>query len=388
MALFITWFASSLNFMCLSQLLSAEKVVLRSAKLTSVPQNITVNVTKLDLDHNKIRVLHNESFHLFKKIEQISLAWNGVWKIGNGTFDNNPLLVRFNCPGCDLKILPSSFGSAMDNINNLGFTAAFSNIGALISPYFDGFTSLERISMGFNRLTADDVNEISFPPSLQYLRLVVNRITQVPNVSSRRLPALTELHLHHNNLRNVSDSALAGMRNMKRLSLAQANLVALGDVSVLDNLETLWLYENSLETIPDMLGGVPKLRYLSIRDNSRMTCDRRMCWWRLWGRVRPPIQSDEVDCVYPTAARGHRLSLISPGFMNCGQGGWYCLKWKSFEGNVILDHFPTPMVDDDNGNTQYHSCSYDHILSFPRSGLKSRTKSRQKCQTFITYLCI
>ena len=90
MALFKTWFASSLNFICLSQLLSAEKVVLRSAKLTSVPQNITVIVTKLDLDHNKIRVFYNESFHLVKKIEQISLAWNDVWKIGNGTFDNNP----------------------------------------------------------------------------------------------------------------------------------------------------------------------------------------------------------------------------------------------------------------------------------------------------------
>ena len=155
---------------------------------------------------------------------------------------------------------------------------------------------------------------------------MVNKITHVPNVSSRRLPALTELHLQRNDLRNVSDSALAGMSYMKRLSQAQTNLVELGDVSVLDNLETLWLDENSLETIPDMLDGVPKLGYLSIRDNGRMTCDCRMCRWRLWGRVRPPIRSDEVDCVYPPAARGHRLSLISPGFMNCDQDGRYRLK--------------------------------------------------------------
>ena len=203
----------------------------------------------------------------------------------------------------------------------------FRDTGILVSPYFDGFTSLEKFHMTFSRL--HDVDNINLPPSLKILRIGDNRILRFPNVSSRRFPILTELYLSNNDITNISDSDIAGMSSMiTRLALSGNNLVELGDVTPITDLGILWLSNNQLQTIPDMLDGLPNLWGLNIGDNTRLTCDRRMCWRRLWKRVRSPLlYGDDVECKAPPAARGHRLSMINPGFMKCDQGGdRYCLE--------------------------------------------------------------
>ena len=69
MTLLVMWITPSLSFLCMSQLVLAKRVVLRAdPKLTYVPQNITVDVTDLDLARNAIQILTNNSFHLFEKI--------------------------------------------------------------------------------------------------------------------------------------------------------------------------------------------------------------------------------------------------------------------------------------------------------------------------------
>ena len=56
---------------------------------------------------------------------------------------------------------------------------------------------------------------------------------------------------------------------------------------------------NDLETVPDLLG-LKKLDALLSADNSRIKCDQRLCWRRLWERMRAPlVEEDDVICVEP-----------------------------------------------------------------------------------------
>ena len=312
--------ASSFVFICQNQLSSAVSVRRELSGLTSVPQDIRTDVTKLYLQGNSIFILYNNSFHLYEKIEYIDLSLNRVWKINNGTFDNNPLLRKLECQYCKWIILPSSFGPPMSQITVLDLYLAISDTDILIPPYFGGFSSLEYIGLQKNGIY--DIENISFPKSIKALRLDRNKISRLPNVSSQRFPVLYDLRLGENDIVSVSDSELAGISSTTAvLDLVANKLVEVGDITVLQNLVAVWLSNNKLESIPDMLGGLPRLRQLYIDGNSRMSCDIRMCWMRLWERVRSRIlYTDDAQCMAPPSARGYRLSQISPGFMQCNQG--------------------------------------------------------------------
>ena len=322
MALLVPWITSSLMLLCMSQLALTKTIILRGdPKLTHVPQNITTNVTILGLTGNDIQILHNTSFHRLEKIVFIAVNFNPVWKIENGTFDKNILLRVFQCYSCRIRILPASFGPAMSKIYFLHFGKAISDTGILVSPYFDGFTSLRYLFL--YETPFDGIDNINIPQSVQTLTIMYNGLTQFPNVSSSRLPALRFLELGGNYITHISDSALTSMSSTLRiLSLHTNKLIEIGDITPLNNLEILLLGQNQLETIPDMLEGVPLIRRFEFKENIRMACDHRMCWMRLWDRVRSPIPiKDDVQCMGPPAARGHFLSLINPAFMQCHQGG-------------------------------------------------------------------
>ena len=316
--------ASPIIFLYMSQLVLSTKVILRpDPRLTYVPKNITVDVTNLDLKSNAIQILHNTSFYLFVKITRIDVGYNPIWKIDDGSFDKNLLLREFDCYSCKLRVLPASFGPAMGKITFLHFGRAIPDTVIVVSPYFDGFTSLKILRLYQNNL--DDIDSINIPQSVQYLNFNDNALSRFPNVSSSRFPVLEDLRLGGNEITYISDSALASMSStLTELQLYRNKLVEIGDTAVLNNIDTLWLNENQLETIPDMLEGVPRLLKLKTKDNTRMSCDHRNCWMRLWDRVRSPIPiKDDVICMVPSAVRGHCLSLINPAFMQCDQGKAY-----------------------------------------------------------------
>ena len=320
--------ASSFVFICQNQLSSAVIVRREFNGLRSVPQDIRTDVTKLYLKGNGIFILYNDSFYLYEKIEYIDLTFNRVWKINNGTFDNNPLLRVLECQYCKWIILPSSFGPAMSQITVLDLLSAIPDTDIFIPPYFDDFTSLETIYLQHNNIY--DIDNIRFPSSVKLLHLHMNKLSRLPNVSSHRFPNLDELRVGKNDITSVSDSELAGISSTAEvLDFFGSKLVNIGDITVLHNLVAVWLLNNNLETIPDMLG-LPRLRILYIDGNSRMSCDIRMCWRQLWDRVRSPIRrTDDAECMTPSSAKGYRLSQISPGFMQCNQGEvLYCLKAK------------------------------------------------------------
>ena len=319
MALLAARVAFTVILSCLSQLSSGAVEVRRvNEKLTLVPQNITTSVTKLILHDNLIKILHNDSFYLYEKMTYISLNRNPVWKINNGTFDNNPLLKTMHCVRCVLRVLPSSFGPAMGKIENLHWANSLSDTSIITSPYFESFSSLIHLDLSYNPLY--DADNINFPPSIQSLDLTRIRISQFPNISLLRFSYLKTLRLSQNYITNISNAALAGANTMfKALILDSNRLVQIGDFTILTGLEYTYMRGNKLETIPDMLG-LTKTWGIFISGNTRLTCDHRMCWMRLWNRMRSRLSPENVQCMAPSDVKGHLFSLISPGFMQCDQG--------------------------------------------------------------------
>ena len=324
MALLVPLITSYIAFFSHNKIASSSVTIRRiDENLTFVPQDITTDVSVLKLDKNLIQVLYNTSFSMYRRLQMLTLSDNPLWKIHNGTFDNNLSLGHFFCENCNIKILPSSFGPSSSRISSLRLGSGISK-DAMVSPYFDSFVSLTTLRLNSNGLSNIDV--INMPPSIKILSLYLNRIAEFPNVSFARFPILSSLNIEVNYLKHVSNSTLAGISNtLTLLSLYRNRLLDIGNLTVLTNLRIVGLERNQLETIPDMLG-LSQLRSLYIDGNTRMTCDHRMCWRRLWDRVRAPLfSSDDATCKAPLAARGHSLSRINPGFMQCDQGdGFYC----------------------------------------------------------------
>ena len=105
--------------------------------LTFVPQNISSNVTKLDLGSNDIEVLNRTRFSLFEKMNWLSLDRNPLEIINNGTFDNNPLLTVFECLKCKIKVLPTPFGPAASQIRELSWIQGVRDTRCITSTYLE-----------------------------------------------------------------------------------------------------------------------------------------------------------------------------------------------------------------------------------------------------------
>ena len=345
MASCVIWITRLVVFIYLNQVASSLISVKRVQEgFTLVPQDVTPDVTHLKLDKNAIEVLYNTSVSQYERLILLSVSYNPLWRISNGTFHNNPSLKQFRCSSCIIRVLPASFGPATSKIHHVAMDFSMSQY-AMFDHYFDSFISLNFLALTSIRLSS--INSMIFPPSiktillsrsgisqfpyvsdvkfpvLKILGLTYNNITQFPNVSSARFPVLEDINLNFNYITHISNSALAGMSDtVISLLLYGNNLMTIGDVTVLTNLEYLNVRQNQLKTIPDVLLGLPRLRWLYIGDSTRMFCDHRMCWRRLWDRVRSSMGSeDDVMCMAPSAARGHRLSMINPGLMQCDQGG-------------------------------------------------------------------
>ena len=324
MALFFTLMARSFVFICLSKVTSSLiHIRLIQEGLTSVPENLTSDVTHLTLEKNAIEVLYNSSFSRYTRLMFLALSYNPVWKISNGTFDNNPSLSQLLCRQCVITVLPASFGAAASRITMLSLGCGVME-NVVVSPYFDSFVSLETLSLDYFRLS--NIDDITLPSTIRWLSLNNNEISQFPNLCSARLPQLKVLGLGYNRITHITDSALACMSStLESVGLYRNSLREIGDPTVFPNLRNLLVEQNELETFPDILAGLSRLKGFWIDQNTRMTCDHRLCWRRLWDRVRSPIKyATNVECMAPRNVRGHYLMSISPAFMQCDQGeGWY-----------------------------------------------------------------
>ena len=303
------------------------RIDLSQSNYTSVPQTLTEDVTHLVMTHSSITVLDNTSFAKYSDLQEIDLGNNDIEYILLGTFDNNPHLTKLNFGHCKIKYLPPSFGPSAPFIEELGFNAAIQSnaTGIIRNQYLAQFSSLT--SLGLKYVHLFTLEDIFFPRSLQILAIGHTKLVSFPNVSANRLPALKTLRIQYNAFQVIPDYIFSGMSDsLNRFDAFWCDLNFTPNFALKSNLNQIDLRGNNLETQLDLLAELPKLKKLRLESNRRWTCDKRLCWWRLWGRVRKEINFDNPRCMNPQWMRNFTLREINPKFMDCSDGMvWYNL---------------------------------------------------------------
>ena len=304
--------------------LQAVTVISDNANLTSIPQDMDTAVRSLSLQYNDLSSINNGSFPLYPRLQKLFMSHNPLTAIHSGTFDHNPKLRAFLCDFCALHIFPLDFGPASKSLSKLDLIFGIQNISAFRQMRLERFTSLKRL--GLYGVKTDDVNIIKFPTSITNLGLGKMRLTTFPNLTLELLPNLKIAMLEKNTFQEASNF-VGVTETLEALYIKSSNLHCADGLDLLPNLAILEIQNNKLETLPDMLE-IPNIRKLYINGNSRMNCDHRLCWRRLWDRVRKPLpDSDDVTCVEPPLLTGQAMSTVNPKFMHCSNGKLFHNKW-------------------------------------------------------------
>ena len=287
----------------------------------TVPQSLTVTVTKLILAFNNISLIDNTSFANYKDLQYISLENNTLKYVLEGTFDNNPHLKIINFKNCEIIQLPSSFGPSTPFIEELDFYSALEPDATptIRNQYLAPFTSL--IDLRLRGVKLYTLEDIFLPRSLQTLSVGYCKLSVFPNVSADRLPALEKLFIQGNQFQVIPENMFAEISDsMSQFASSVGALSVAPNLALKKQLSSIILIANNLETLDDLLAELPLLDELLLETNSRWTCDKRLCWWRLWGRFRAEITFDNPQCVNPKRLENFMLRDVNPKFMDCFNG--------------------------------------------------------------------
>ena len=285
---------------------------------TSVPQDINISVTCLSLVRNRISVIDNTSFPLYTELQQVKLDRNPLVEVKAGVFDNNPHLIKLFCFACDISSFPLDFGPATSTLEMLNIGFGLKDISVLGHLKLQLFVQLRQLYV--NGISTSDLDSVYLPPSIALLLTDRMQLAVFPNISSARFPKLSYLRANRNQFQETPHPFLGLSKTMKFIDIASAKMRSADGMESLPLLRGFRINDNELETVPDLLG-LMNLTRLRIGSNSRMNCDYRMCWRRLWDRIRAPlVEEDDVICVEPPKFANRTLSLVNPKFMLCNNG--------------------------------------------------------------------
>ena len=290
---------------------------------TTVPQDVYVNVHDFNLANNNIEEIDNSSFARYTYMLILNLDRNPLKIIGENTFAQNEGLWKFSCVECNIQRLPENFGSCVPKLLQMDLQQGInSGVATYIFkyPYFEAFTSLA--FLGLAKLPLKNPKIIKLPSSLRRFVMPYCGLTAFPNLTHSLYPFLAQIKIQGNReIKHIPDDVWGPITdNLKAFYGNDIGLSTAIDFTLKPNLKDIHIGYNHLETVPDLLD-MPFLSNLIIAYNSRMACDRRMCWRRLWDRMRAPLAiSDDVTCQQPSELSGYKLSKVNPKAMGCVEG--------------------------------------------------------------------
>ena len=204
--------------------------------LTSIPDDIPLNVQILELRKNRITHLTKSDFDQFRNLEEIYLALNVIEKV-------------------DEDFLNASIHS------NLTVLSIKDNLIEMI-PKLVGLESLKYLHLSQNKLQEVHFGQLD---SLQEIFIDGNNLSSMPNLT-KELPSLTKLILHKNNIAELPIGYFAKLPALKELDLT-SNLFVQITIGRLGNLENLTLLDNKLTTMPAFTHTMPALETLLLSKN-------------------------------------------------------------------------------------------------------------------------
>lgn len=239
----------------------------------------------LNMERTSFRDITENIFYGLPCLRELNLGWSstGLKTVSNTTFASlkgSPLLYTLNLTGMGIKSLSPGAFSSLGNLKTLVLNYNFIN-QELTGEEFQGLDGIKEIHLSFNQqmITLTSTSFIHVP-TLTTLMLghAVSRNLDMDPSPFRPLVDLTVLDLSNNNIANMKNGLLDGLRRLAVLKLQHNNLARLwknanpgGPVLFLRdalNLTVLELDYNGLDEIPTMaFRGLSRLKYLSLSGN-------------------------------------------------------------------------------------------------------------------------
>lgn len=172
-------------------------------------------------------------------------------------------------PDGTLKTIPTVAIQHLPGIEM--FEVQYATLGTIHAFSFGNSTTLSKVSLSRNSISALARNAFTHLPSLDSLSLGENQITEVNRHVFVDLPILTKLYIDRNNITTVHDKAFQGLQNLVELELFsnQIQVITSETFKGLSSLERLDLHKNRLEVIGDMtFQDLKALKMLDLQENS------------------------------------------------------------------------------------------------------------------------
>ncbi|XP_015113495.1 relaxin receptor 1 [Diachasma alloeum] len=196
--------------------------------LSAIPQDLSPNVTSVNLSHNNFNGVHADALQRYTEIRSLYLISNGIEYLKEGAFSE----------------LSSLYWLFLTN----------NSIKEIRPGHFRGLSSLETLVADGNSINKADFSDFAGSRSLELINLRNNSLTE-KTLKFPELPALRELQLDYNKIRVISGEFLAGMPSLRSLTMEGNGLITI-DPNAFRNLRGLTelnLADNEISLIPDHL---------------------------------------------------------------------------------------------------------------------------------------
>uniref|UniRef100_A0A452QSF9 Podocan like 1 n=1 Tax=Ursus americanus TaxID=9643 RepID=A0A452QSF9_URSAM len=241
---------SGLDATTFSKLQHLEYLDLSHNQLASVPAGLPRTLAVLHLGRNRIRWVEAARLRGARRLRYLLLQHNQLGAMGLPAGALRPLrgLHTLHLYGNRLERVPLALPRRLRAL-----VLPHNHVTALGARDLAGMPGLAELNLAYNRLVSARVHHRAFRPlrALRSLDLAGNQLTRVPG----GLPgSLHSLRLQRNQLRTLEPELLAGLDQLRELSLAH-NRLRIGDIGPgtwheLQALQVLDLSHNELSFVP------------------------------------------------------------------------------------------------------------------------------------------
>jgi len=212
---------------------------------------------KVDFDNNyKVEIepintipkLCKNSFVNLKRLQVLSLIYNGIEEIEAGAFKSLPRFEELHLSYNKLEVLP---------------TGVFNNL-TLVELYLTG-----------NRIYNIEARAFDDMPNLQVLDLSFNLIQVLDSDWFKNTPKLAALNFVFNYIRNIQPDAFKNLNSKNEISMWFMNntIKSIGKEAFrnLTKMGTLWLNNNAIKSLPDEMFLGNRIDVLGL-ENNQLQC--------------------------------------------------------------------------------------------------------------------
>ena len=249
------------------------------------------DLSKIDVGHNRIRVIHKDTFQGLSNLKELRAPSNGLVEfpytaLGNVSSLEVLILAENALTNVDFtklyelrrlreldlhsNTIASVSGFTNTNLSHLqGVDLSDNQLAGLITNFFYRSSSILRLNLAKNQFKQIP-NPLSGQnlPNLRFLNLTRNPIQDL--TFTRRFSSLQEIHISFTNISVITSKDFENYPVLLHLFLNRNRLVKISPSAfkALKSLLTLDLSGNELEFLPqERLQGLPVLRLLNLSHN-------------------------------------------------------------------------------------------------------------------------